>query len=156
MNLKPYLNRATLLGGIGFAALLLTVTLILVGWASPRLAPPVGLAPADVTLIPAPTRTPNITAAVIDPNATPTLAAGSIGISAYVQIRGTEGEGLRIRAAPGLSSDTVFFGGESEVFLVRDGPQTADGYIWWYLVAPYDDTRAGWAAAEFLSVIPAP
>jgi len=156
MNLKDYINRPTLIGIFGFAALLLTVTLILVGWASPRLAPPVGLAPADVTLIPAPTRTPNVTPINADPNATPTLAAGSIGISAYIQISGTNGEGLRIRAAPGLASETVFFGGESEVFLVRDGPQTADNYTWWYLVAPYDDTRAGWAAADFLSVIPAP
>ncbi len=32
----------------------------------------------------------------------------------------------------------------------------ADGYTWWYLVAPYDSTRAGWAAADFLAVVPSP
>ena len=40
-----------------------------------------------------------------------------------------------IRSAPGLNSDTVFRGEEAEVFVVKDGPQNADGYIWWYLVA---------------------
>jgi len=39
---------------------------------------------------------------------------------------------------------------------VRDGPQEADGYTWWYLVAPYDENRAGWAASEFLAAIPSP
>jgi hypothetical protein len=107
-------------------------------------------------MIPAPTHTPNVTAIPVDPNATPTLAPNTIGLTAYVQISGTEGEGVRVHSAPGLSSDTVFFAGESEVFVVRDGPQTVDGYTWWYLVAPYDNTRAGWAAANFLSVVPSP
>jgi len=65
-------------------------------------------------------------------------------------------DGLRIRSAPGLNTETVFRGEESEAFLVKDGPQTVDGYTWWYVVAPYDDTRAGWAAAEFLAVVPPP
>jgi hypothetical protein len=87
---------------------------------------------------------------------TPTLPPNTIGIGGYVQISGTEGEGLRIRSAAGLNSNTVFRGEEAEVFVVRDGPQDVDGYTWWYLVAPYDDTRAGWAAADFLAVVPAP
>jgi hypothetical protein len=107
-------------------------------------------------MIPAPTHTPNVTPIPVDPRATPTLAPDTIGITAYVQIGGTDGEGIRVRAAPGLSSDTVFFAGESEVFVVRDGPQTADDYTWWYLVTPYDNTRAGWAASKFLVVIPPP
>jgi len=28
--------------------------------------------------------------------------------------------------------------------------------VWWYLVAPYDETRVGWAAADFLSYVPEP
>jgi hypothetical protein len=73
-----------------------------------------------------------------------------------VQISGTDGEGLRIRSQPSLNGEPVFLGYDSEVFIVQDGPREADGYTWWYLVAPYDDTRAGWAAANFLSYIPAP
>ena len=45
---------------------------------------------------------------------------------------------------------------EFGIFLVKNGPQQADGYTWWYLVAPYDSTRAGWAAANFLAVVPSP
>jgi hypothetical protein len=109
-------------------------------------------------MIPAPTHTPNVTPVpTIDPSlVTPTLPPNTIGIGGYVQISGTEGEGLRIRSAPGLNGDTVFFGEESEVFIVRDGSQVADGYTWWYLVAPYDETRAGWGAADFLAVVPSP
>ena len=81
---------------------------------------------------------------------------GQIGIGAYVQITGTEGAGLRIRATPGQNGDTVFLGEEEEIFKVKDGPQQADGHTWWYLVAPYDETRAGWAAADYLAVVPAP
>ena len=158
MDLKPYLNRSVIFGAIGFAGGFLLITLIVIGLTSPRLSPDVGFAPADLTMIPAPTHTPNVTPVpTIDPSlVTPTLAPDTIGIGGYVQISGTEGEGLRIRSAPGLNGDTVFFGGESEVFIVRDGPQVADGYTWWYLVAPYDETRAGWAAADFLAVVPSP
>jgi len=158
MDIKPYLNRSVVFGAIGFAGGLIIVTLIFIGWTSPRFSLDVGFAPADLTMIPAPTHTPNATLPpAVDPNlVTPTLAPNTIGIGGYVQISGTEGEGLRIRTAPGLSADTVFFGEESEVFTVKDGSQVADGYTWWYLVAPYDETRAGWAAADFLAVVPSP
>jgi hypothetical protein len=158
MDFKPYLNRWVIFGALAFAGILLLITLIIIGWTSPRFSPSVGFAPADLTMIPAPTHTPD--APIIPTNdpsiATPTLAADTIGINAYVQISGTEGEGLRIRSTAGLSGDTVFRGEEAEVFVVHDGPQTADGYTWWYLVAPYDETRAGWAAADFLAVVPSP
>ena len=158
MDIKPYLTRPVIFGAIGFATGLIFVTLIFIGWTSPRFSPNVGFIPADLTMIPAPTHTPDVTAIPTnDPNlVTPTLAPNTIGIGSYVQISGTEGEGLRIRSAAGLTGETVFFGQEAEVFVVHDGPQTVDGYTWWYLIAPYDETRAGWAAADFLSVVPSP
>jgi hypothetical protein len=73
-----------------------------------------------------------------------------------VQINGTEGQGLRIRAEPGLGGVFQFLAYDSEVFVVQDGPREVDGYVWWYLVAPYDETRVGWAAADFLTYIPEP
>ena len=158
MDIRPYLNRWVIIGILVFTGILLIITLIAIGWTSPRFSPDVGFVPADLTIIPAPTHTPNVT--IVPTNdpliATPTLAANTIGIGGYVQINGTEGQGLRIRSSPGLNSDTVFRGEESEVFVVRDGPQTSDGYTWWYLVAPYDETRAGWAVADFLAVVPSP
>ncbi len=158
MDIKQYLNRSVILGAIGFAAGFFIFTLIFIGWTSPRFAREVGFASADLTMIPAPTHTPNFAPIpTLDPNlVTPTLAPNTIGFGGYVQISGTDGEGLRIRAAPGLTGETVFFGEEAEVFVVRDGPQTLDGYTWWYLVAPYDETRAGWGASDFLAVVPSP
>ncbi len=157
MDLRPYLNRGVIFGALGFAAILLIITLIVIGWTSPRFSPDVGFAPADLTMIPAPTHTPNVTVVPTnDPLATPTFDPTAININGYVQITGTEDEGLRIRSAPGLETETVFRGEEAEVFVVKDGPQSVDGYTWWYLVAPYDETRAGWAAADFLAVIPSP
>lgn len=157
MDLRPYLNRYVIIGTLAVTGILLIITFIIIGWTSPRFSPDVGFAPADLTMIPAPTHTPNVTAVPTnDPLITPTLAANTIGIGGYVQISGTEGEGLRIRQTSGLNADTVFRGEESEVFVVKDGPQTADGYTWWYLVAPYDETRAGWSVADFLAVVPSP
>lgn len=149
------LNIWTIVGALAFAGFLLLMTLISLAWIQPRPGADVGFVPADLTIIAPPTAT-----ATPQPTATPagtlTPPAGQIAIGAYVQITGTEGSGLRIRSAPGLNSDTVFRGEESETFQVKDGPQEADGYTWWYLVAPYDNTRAGWAAADFLAVVPSP
>jgi hypothetical protein len=157
MDLRPYLNRFVITGALIVAGILLLITLILIGWTSPRFSPEVGFAPADLTMIVAPTHTPAATAIpTLDPFATPIIDQTTIHTDGYVQITGTGTDGLRIRFAPGLNTETVFRGEESEVFLVKDGPQSADGYTWWYLVAPYDDTRAGWAAADFLAVVPEP
>ncbi len=149
------INIWTAGGALLVAACLLAATFLAINWIRPRQSGEAGFVPADLTVIPPSTLTPS-------PVPTPTPAgtaspdAGKIAIGAYVQITGTEGQGLRIRSAPGLSSDTVFRGEEAETFKVTDGPQQADGYTWWHVVAPYDETRAGWAAADFLAVVPAP
>ena len=157
MDLRPYLNRFVIVGSVTLAGILILITLILIGWTSPRFSPDVGFAPADLTMIPAPTHTPAATLIpTTDPLASPVFDPNAIVINGYVQITGTGADGLRIRSAPGLNTETVFRGEESETFVVRDGPQVGDGYIWWYVVAPYDDTRAGWAASEFLAVVPSP
>jgi hypothetical protein len=158
MDIRPYLNRFVIFGSLIFASLLILITLILIGWTSPRFSPEVGFAPADLTMIPAPTHTHAATIPpTIDPLlATPTFDPTNIVLNGYVQISGTGSDGLRIRFSAGLNTETVFRGEESEVFVVKDGPQSADGYTWWYLVAPYDDTRAGWAVSEFLAVVPPP
>jgi hypothetical protein len=147
-------NAWTILGALLVAGCLLVFTLVSIGWTSARQTPPLGFVPADLTIISPSTATPL-------PSPTPLPAGtstpiGQIGIGAYVQITGTEGAGLRIRREPGQGGDTVFLGEESETFQVKDGPQQADGYMWWYLVAPYDENRAGWAAADYLAAVPAP
>jgi hypothetical protein len=153
-NLPDLFNGWTILGALLVAGCLILVTLMSIGWTSARQETPLGFVPADLTIIPpnTPTSLPTATPGNL---VTPT-PEGQIGVEAYVQITGTEGSGLRIRRAPGQSGETVFVAEEEEIFLVKDGPQEADGYTWWYLVAPYDETRSGWAAADFLAAVPAP
>ncbi len=118
---------------------------------------PVGEATPVMTKIDAPTAT----ATALDPTETPTptstsvffLPEGVIGVGAYVQVAGTEGAGLRMRSDPGLDGEVKFTALDSEVFLVIEGPVEADGYTWWYLEAPYDETRSGWSAGDFLTPI---
>ena len=156
MNARQLFNRWVILGAILFAGFLTLIAAVSIGFTTPHQPSTVGFVPADLTMIPAPTATSNAPpTATLDPFA-PTAVPTGIAPGNYVQITGTNGEGLRIRSAPGLNGEFVFLGYDSEVFVVQDGPRTVDGYVWWYLVAPYDQTRAGWAAADFLSYIPSP
>jgi hypothetical protein len=148
------INWWTVAGALGIAGCLLLATLVSVGWLNARKAPPLGFVPADLTVIPPSTSTPSPT--VVPTPAVTSTPIGQIGIGAYVQINGTQGAGLRIRKDPGQNGETVFLGEEEETFVVKDGPKQADGYTWWYLVAPYDETRAGWAAADYLAAVPPP
>ena len=112
-----------------------------------------------IVVIPAPTATPTLNPLIL-PTSTP-LGAGeqSVGglfIGMYVQISGTGVEGLRFHSTPGLNSSSLFYGAESEVFLITKGPETADGHTWWYLTAPYDQNRSGWAVMDYLSPVPTP
>jgi len=156
MNARRLFNKWVILGALILAGLLILITAISIGWTKSPQSLDVGFVPADLTVITAPTGTSSAPPTpTIDPFA-PTPVPTGPALGNYVQITGTNGEGLRIRSQPGLNGEPVFLGYDSEVFIVKDGPREADGYMWWYLVAPYDETRAGWAAADFLSYIPAP
>jgi hypothetical protein len=155
MNARQLFNRWVFLGALLLAGLLLLITALSIGLTSARQNSDVGFTPAEITLIAAPTSTSSAPAtATIDPFA-PTPAPTGIALGNYVQISGTEGQGLRIRSEPGLNGNFEFLGYDSEVFIIKDGPRQADGFTWWYLVAPYDESRAGWAAADFLTYVPA-
>lgn len=156
MNVRELFNKWVILGALALAAVLLLITAISIGLTATRQNAEVGFAPVDLTVIAAPTSTSSAPpTATVDPFATTAVPTG-IAIGNYVQITGTNGEGLRIRSDPGLNGEFKFLGYDSEVFIVQDGPRELDGFVWWYLVAPYDDTRNGWAAADFLAYIPAP
>ena len=158
-DLRQLISLPVLLGAAGFTCVLVVITLAWFGLTASPAGTDLGFAPADLTMIPAPTSTPRTTPTLTpDPFqiGTPTIPADVIAVGGYVQITGTGGDGLRLRSAPGLTSELLFLGEDAEVFQVRDGPQEANGYIWWYLVAPYDETRSGWAAANFLTVVPPP
>ena len=157
-DFSPIMTLRAALGAILLAFMALCITLIWIEWSAPALAS--GDVLAEMTVIAAPSGTPlPPPTPTFDPNAptpTPTLAPGQIAIGSYVQITGTEGLGLRIRSAPGLNGESLFLGYDAEVFVVDGGPRQADGYSWYSLVAPYDATRTGWAASDYLTIIPAP
>jgi hypothetical protein len=81
------------------------------------------------------------------------LDYSDISIGSFVQISGTDGAGLRIRLEPGIENVPQFIAMENEVFEVKDGPEYVDEFTWWFLVAPYNNNRKGWAAGTYLTVI---
>jgi hypothetical protein len=95
------------------------------------------------------------TSAVLEltPVSTP---GGEPAIGAYVQVSGTGGDGLRLRDAPGLNGNILLVASEAEVFKVDQGPVESDGYIWWHITGPFDETRQGWAVSSFLEVVQNP
>ena len=134
-----------------------SLTYILIERPAPSSDPNLANATSALTVIPAPTSTPmplppTLTPIPPTPLPSPTPGPGEIAIGVYVE-PSTGGEGLRVHTDPALSAD-FFSAFDSEVFLVTKGPEEADGYTWWYLTASYDTTRAGWAAGEYLKVIP--
>jgi len=154
---RPRFTLVTCLTALAVIVALSILLVILVQVSFPEVARSPALT-QSFTVIPA----PSVTIPVILPtqpagsNVTvvPTpLPAGQMGVGAYVQITGTGGDGLRLRGGPGTTFAPLFLGMESEAFKVTDGPKDADGFTWWYLVAPYDDNRKGWAVQNYLSVI---
>jgi hypothetical protein len=114
---------------------------------------PIPIPTAVIAIIPAPTSTSTVSPDLF-PTQTQEAQSGSVAgirVGIFVQITGTGNGGLRFRSSPGTSNDTLFIASESEVFEVKDGPITKDNFIWWYLSAPYDTSRSGWAVAQYLS-----
>ena len=106
-----------------------------------------------------PTPTPTATAlnaAVPSPTATIEVQAqGSFGLGDLVEVRGTGGDGLRVRESPGMTGAINFVGFENEVFVVQGGPVEQDDHTWWYLVNPYDSEKLGWAVSDYLQPLEA-
>ena len=155
---KTIINPWVVLGALATAGFLLLLSFILgLGFTAPK-QDSANLQLAALTVIPGPTSTPRI--ALVPTNdpaiGTATPLPGELALNGFAQIKGTDGEGLRLREAPSLDGEPLFLGYDTEIFGILDGPVEKDGYIWWYLSAPYDDTRAGWAVADFLGAIPAP
>lgn len=118
-------------------------------------------AAAVVLVTPAPTLTlPPATlpaSPTLEATATaPSVPAGTIKVGGYVQVVGTEGNGLSLRAEPGTQHPVKFLGLENEVFRVDDGPRDADGFVWWFLVNPYDASHNGWAVQNYLQAVQGP
>jgi hypothetical protein len=160
-QLRRYVTPWVILGGIGIAILLLAFTLVVI--LASRPAPtPKGLPTAALYVIPAPTDTLPVPTTIPLSTPTPTSEVppppppGVIAVGSFVQVTGTGAVGLRLHDDPTLDSNTQFLGMDTEVFKIADGPRQADGYTWWYVVAPYDQQRHGWVVANYLAAIANP
>lgn len=130
------------------------LTLVAGGWLLTRpMARPTGPRPTAIVWTATPTPTPTVTPTPT-PTATPTLPAAptEIGVGVRVRVAGTGAAGLSIRAAAGVAAERVAIAGEGEVFLIVDGPQSADGLTWWQVRDEANPQREGWAAADYLTV----
>jgi hypothetical protein len=147
-----------ILTSVGLAGFLLIVTWFII-FISTGNSPTLGRPTALITTIPGPTSTAYVPTATAGEEPTPTSnlppspMPGLIGVGGYVQITGTEGSGLNVRSAPGLDASVNFLALDAEVFEVRQGPKVVDDITWWYIVTPVDESRNGWAAANYLSAV---
>jgi len=160
-SLLKFVNIWVIGGAVAFACALSFVTLLSLWLTRPG---PSGaeMPTAVLYVIDAPPVTPTLSPQDLLASATPPAEAlppppaGVIAVGAYVQITGTGGDGLRLRIEPGLDGQIRLLGSEAEVFRVDEGPVELDGYTWWYLVGPFDETRHGWGVANFLASVQNP
>ena len=149
-------SRVVVAASMAVTVVLLILTYFLIVWSAPAALDPAGRV-AAVTDLPAPAATSGPEATpTFDPYAstpTPTLAPGQVSVGTIVQISGTQGEGLHIRSAPGLNSQQLFLGFDTEAYKVMDGPRKLDGFDWYYLAAINDEKRTGWAASNYLTAV---
>ncbi len=156
-TVRSKIHPLSILAAVFLAAALLGLVYLLLRLAGVREVQPEENPTAVLTIIAAPTHTPVVT--VPTPASTPTsdnvviLPPNTMGVGAYVKVGRTEGVGLRMRSEPGTGTEVRFVAMDDEVFLVVGGPVESDGYTWWQLKAPYDETRTGWSAEDFLDLV---
>jgi hypothetical protein len=155
-NAKFKIEGGCLWIGIG-AVLAVVILLVLIPIAAMnRLSEPGTDQDIELTIIPpnTSTPTPRIDESITE-TATPEFSPDPGEVIYYtigelVEIYGTEGDGLRLRNAPGLDSTINILALENEVYEVRGGPEDVDGYVWWFLINPYDSTIQGWSVGNFI------
>lgn len=87
------------------------------------------------------------------PTPAPAISDG-IGIGVRVQVSGTGEVGLSIRSDASTQAERRSIAEEGTIFLVTDGPQEADGLVWWFIKDEVDPNIIGWAAADYLTPVP--
>jgi len=156
---KAFLNPVVILSSLGLG-LFLTAALLVTLWFSRPGETGRGASTAVVNIIRVPTSTATAkpaeeVEAPISTVPSATFEPGVIQTGGWVEVTGTEGAGLRVRENPGLSQGVLFLANEREIFQILAGPEEIDGYSWWQLISPDDETRAGWAVANYLrGVVP--
>ena len=71
------------------------------------------------------------------------------GVTRAVRVNGTQGLSLRIRSAPGTTSDTVKLVPDgTKLLIIGDGKQVED--VFWWPVRDPSDNKEGWAVSTYL------
>jgi len=157
-QLLGLLNIWVIGGAIIIACALLLISFILLR-STQQVENSDGIPKALLSVINVSTSTPTLDNLSLESNtATPPLAPppGVLANGAYIQVLGTGGDGLRLRDQPGLDGQVLLLASEAEVFQVTDGPVELDGFTWWYLVGPFDETRFGWGVSNYLELVQKP
>lgn len=158
--LRSLFSRGVILAIFLLGFFLTAITLVMLWFSRPERA-----AIGEPTAILMVTALPRLTSAPTEglPTATQALdvpltdeTPADLAVGAFVVVQGTEGGGLRVRAAPGLSEGVRFLASEGETFEIKDGPRNVDGYTWWRLASSSSAERSGWAVADYLKITQAP
>lgn len=79
----------------------------------------------------------------------------AIRIGSVVIVEGVDVQTLNVRDSTAINEQNIVFrAGEGEIFNVVEGPAQGSGFTWWRIQDPNDISRAGWAVANYLTVIP--
>lgn len=162
-TLRSWLSFKVILGAFVFGAGIFSV-LVWILWSAKGSSNAEIPATAILKVIEAPTQIPLVTVIEATPTSKPSASQAAptpigdvnISIGKYVQVSGTEGDGLRLHDSPGVDTKVNYVAIEAEVFLVKDGPIDADGYVWWDLEDPYTNNAVGWGVANYLAVVKNP
>ncbi len=92
---------------------------------------------ALVTVIPAPTVTPTVYA-TREPQTLDIhyVSEDGLSIGTIVEVYDTGSTGLSVRPQPGTGGYLNFVAQEGERFVIVDGPDAKNDYIWWKLEVP--------------------
>ena len=106
---------------------------------------------ALMTVIPAPTLTPPVYATK-EPQTLEIhyVSEDGLSVGTLVQVFDTGNTGLSVRPQPGTGGYLNFVAPEGERFIIVDGPDAKNDYIWWKLESPGDPDRGGWAVSDYL------
>ena len=112
--------------------------------------------PVILTASPAPSSAATMTPAPSETaEPVPTLSP-DIAIGRYVQVTGTEGSGLSLRAGPGENYTRVDVALDGQVFIIVEGPVHSGDSVWWQIRDLDDSDREWWAAGNYLEPVEHP
>ena len=107
-----------------------------------------------MTVIPAPTLTPTVYATRIPQTLDiHYVSEDGLSVGMVVEVYDTGTTGLSVRPQPGTGGYLNFVAREGERFVIVDGPDSRNDYIWWKLEAVNDPDRSGWAASDYLRAV---